>query len=338
MKHLLIAAFILMGIAPALAQTGSGEPIEITAVETVEWLRGQNQYVARKDVIVTQGKMQIFTDLLTADYREGATSSTEIYQLTAEGNVQIKDETNTAYGDKGVYDVIQGIATLTGSNLKLVSPDQTVTATEKMEYYSNERMAKAIGNATVTRPKDTLKANIITAYFKDDSAAAPEATPASPASPLGGSGNLDRLEADGNVVITTPSETLTGNKAIYRADTNTAELRGKVKVVRGENVLEGERAEVDLTTNVSKMFGSETTGGRVRGVFFPSSEKKADNKGQDKKTPPPVTFKAAPAAPEAAPVPAPPALAAPVPVPPETSDSSSPLTPAPARVSPRIDY
>lgn len=257
---------------PASAAANNGQPIEITATKTVEWLRNEKQYVARENVIVTQGTMQLFSDLLTADYRETEKSSQDIWQMTATGNVQIKDETNTAYGDKAVYDVPTGVAVLTGENLRLVSPEQTVTATDRMEYHSNERLAKAIGNAKVVRAKDTLTANTITAFFKDDSAPKPAAAKPDDKSALGG-GNLDRLEADGNVVIITPTEKLTGNKGVYRADTNTAEITGKVKIERGENILEGNRAEVNLTTNVSKMFGSDKPGGRVRGVFFPGSDK-----------------------------------------------------------------
>lgn len=325
MKLLLLTAAILSISAPAFAQTASGEPIEITALETVEWLRGKQQYVARKDVIVTQGTTQILSDLLTADYREGATGSTEIWQLTAEGNVRIKDETNTAYGDLGIYDVTKGIATLTGQNLRLVSPDQTVTATEKMEYYANERMAKAIGNAVVTRPTDTLKANVITAFFKDNAAAEQGSDAAQKASPMGGSGNLDRLEADGNVVIITPSEKLYGSKAIYRADANTAELIGNVRVERGENVLEGARATVDLTTNISKMYGSEKQGERVRGVFFPGSEKA------------PASTSVAPKPPVDSPNQAP-ASAPTTNQPQKPANSTSPPPDAPAKVSPRMEY
>lgn len=318
MKFLLLSAAIFSLSAPAMAQTGSGEPIEITAVETVEWLRGKQQYVARKDVIVTQGTTQIYSDLLTADYREGASSSTEIWQLTAEGSVRIKDETNTAYGDLGIYDVTKGIATLTGKDLRLVSPDQTVTARDRMEYYSNERMAKAIGNAVVTRPTDTLKANVITAYFKNDAAAGQsDANTQQKGSPLGGSGNLDRLEADGNVIIITANETLYGSKAVYRADSNTAELTGKVRVESGENVLEGQRATVDLTTNVSKMYGSEKEGGRVRGVFFPGSEKTGEKAAKPSTTPT-----------------NPPASAGSIKAP---ADSASPPVDAPAKVSPRTE-
>ena len=276
--------------------------------------------------------MEIHSDLLTADYREGAESSMEIWQMTADGNVKILDENTTAYGDHGVYDVTKGVAVLTGQDLKLVSPDQTVTAKERMEYHANERLAKAIGNATVVRAEDTLKADTLTAYFKDEAAAPGGANPKPTNSPLGGGGNIDRLEADGNVVIVTPTEKIYGSKAVYRTDTNTANITGKVKLERGENVLEGNRAEVNLNTNVSKMYGSEKEGGRVRGVFFPGTESAVNKKGQDKIT-------SAPAKPANAtvPVPAPAAVVAPTQAAPPAI-SPVPSAPAPAKVSPRIDY
>lgn len=311
------------------AVSNSNSPIEITATKDVEWQRNDKKYIAREDVIVKQGNITIMSDLLTADYRDGATSSMEIWQMVAEGNVTIADENNTAYGERGVYDVDSGVATLTGQNLKLVSPDQTVTASEKMEYFANEKKARAVGNAKVVRTQDTLTANTITAFFKQDNGAAKPAAQ-NTNSPLGGSGNLDRLEADGNVVIKTPTETLTGKKAIFKADTNTAELVGKVKVVRDKNVLEGERAEVNLTTNVSKMFGSKSENGRVRGVFFPGSSKKPSDPA--KTAPEAKTTPIPPPQPE--PV-APPTTAQKMEIPPKT-----PLAPSdsPARVSPYVKY
>lgn len=333
----LIFLCTLFAATSALAQTANEQPIEITASKSVEWLRGQNQYVARENVVVTQGNMTILADLLTADYRDGATSSMEIWQITAEGNVQIKDDANTAYGDKGVYDVTNGIAVLTGEDLKLVSPDQTVTARDRMEYHSTQRMAKAIGNAKVVRPSDTLTASTITAYFKDAGDSSAPASPAPSSSPVGG-GSLDRLEAEGNVVITTPTEVLRGARAVYRADANTAELIGNVKIERGPNVMEGSRAEVDLTTNISKMFGSNTDDGRVRGIFYPSSNK--DNKQGQGDIAAPAPPQAAPAAPAPAtqPAPAPDLPPAPVMAPEVQTDSSGAAVPPAAKVSPKVEY
>ncbi len=58
--------------------------------------------------------------------------------------------------------------------------------------------------------------------------------------------------------------------------TNTAIITGNVKITRGQNVLTGERAEVDLNTNISRLFGSSIedgqVGGRVKGVFYPEQK------------------------------------------------------------------
>lgn len=146
-----------------------------------------------------------------------------------------------------------------------------VAVKERMEYYPNTRQAKAIGNAKVVRAKDTLSANVITATFKDDKA--PNTQTTNNNAPA--TGNLDRIDAEGNVVIVTPTETLRGKRGVYRAATNTAEITGDVKIERGPNIIEGQRAEVDLTTNISKMYGGEKGGGRVRGLFFPGSQPKS---------------------------------------------------------------
>ena len=252
----------------ALAQTAppvstSNEPVEITAGQTLEWHRAKKQYIARGDVLAKQGTTEIRGALLTADYNEGKGGSTDITKLTAETNVTITDQQSTAYGDKAIYDTQTGYAVLTRQNLKIVSPEQTITATERMEYWTEKREAAAVGNAKVVRPTDTITANTLKAFFTDD--------------PATGKTKVSRMEGHGNVVIITKEETLRGDKGVYNGTNNTAEITGHVRIERGPNVLEGERAEVNLTTNISKMFGgptSPTGDSRVRGIFYPGSEQK----------------------------------------------------------------
>lgn len=239
------------------------QPLEITAEQTLEWHRDIKQYIARGNVIVAQGAVQIMADTITADYRETESSAFEIYRLTADGNVRIVSQGNTATGQKAVYDVDRGVAVMTGNNLNLTSPDQTVTARDSFEYRVAEGLLKAIGKAHVKRETNTLDADTVSAVFTEDAK---------------GTRQLNRLNADGNVVITTPTETLTGANGVYDAATNVAAITGDVKIRRGPNILEGERAEVNLTTNVSTMQGSSAPGGRVRGVFYPDSAKKGEAK------------------------------------------------------------
>lgn len=244
--------------------TNSNLPIEITADNSLEWLRGDKQFVARGSAKAAQGLSSVEASTLTAHYRESPQSSMEIYRLLADKNVILKNENTTAYGDNAIYDIDDGLAILTGEDLKLESPDQTITAKERFEYFINEGRATAIGNARVIRPKadrsgfDTLEADTLSAIFKENDT---------------GETVLERMEANGNVIITTPTEVVTGTYGTYTASTNIATLTGNVTIKRGPNILEGDRAEVDLNTNVSKIFGSEKQSGRVKGTFFPGSAK-----------------------------------------------------------------
>lgn len=237
------------------------EPLEITAQESLEWHRGEQFFKALKDVRAVQGGVTLLSDSLTAKYRDGAKGGMEIYHIQADGHVIIESADSKAYGDKAVYEMDKGLAVMTGKDLRLVSTDQVVTARDRFEYWVNAGKLEAIGNAVAIREGDRLEADRISAVFIQDAK---------------GQRVLETLEAHGHVKITTPEEVLTGDDAFYAAKTNIAEIRGNVKITRGPNVLEGEKAQVDLNTNISKMFGSESGGGRVRGVFYPGSEKKPE--------------------------------------------------------------
>lgn len=270
MRRVFLCGFLVLGLGFAVARApvvyaqvnpDAKEPLEITADESLEWHRNDLYFVARKNVKAVQGTTTLRSALLTAKYREGAGGGIKIYTIIAEGAVEIISAQSKAYGDKATYDVDKGYAVLTGKNLRLVSPDQTVTARDKMEYWAQQGKLQATGRAKAVREGDEIVADVLIADFTQDQ---------------NGKRVLKRLRANGNVVITTPDEVLVGDKGVYEAGTNLADLTGHVKITRGPNVLEGERAQIDLNTNISKMFGasSEGGGGRVRGVFYPGSEEK----------------------------------------------------------------
>jgi lipopolysaccharide export system protein LptA len=246
--------------------SSSKEPLEITADGTLEWHRNDKNFIATKNALAKQGEVSIAAATLTAHYREVPGNDMEIWQVTAKDNVVISSRDSKAYGQNAEYDLDKGFAVMTGNNLKMESADQTVTARDRFEYWTADGRLVALGRAKVIRPKvgggtDTLEADKVSAVLKEDAK---------------GQRVLHSLEAEGNVVITTPTETVTGAYGIYKADTNKAELTGQVTITRGPNTLEGTKAEVDLNTNTSRMFGSGSPTGRVRGVFYPGSEKKPE--------------------------------------------------------------
>lgn len=267
MKYILIL-LLMMPISAQAQDAAKGDPVEITAKRTLEWHRNDKQFVAVGDVVAKQGTATVYSDTLTADYRETKESSMDIYKLTAKGSVRLENnDGSTGYGDQAVYTIDDAKAVMTGGNLKIVSPERTITATDRMEYLTQKGEASAFGNAKMIQGDDTITANTLKAFF---------------AQSTGGQRTLDRAEAHGNVVIITPEEKLTGDKGVYTASNNTAEVTGKVRITRGPNILEGARATVNLATNVSTMYGgqsSPTGDTRVRGVFYP--DKKNDTNAGD---------------------------------------------------------
>lgn len=267
-KHIITAILLLScvslqaraqtaGSLSALSNPNSEEPLEITADETLEWHRNDLMFIARGDVSTTQGDVTIKAATQTANYRETDESGFDIYRLTADDNVKIISRGNTATGTRAVYDVDKGVAVMTGDNLKLTSPERVLTANDSFEYYVADGRINALGNAVVVQGTDKIRANKMSAILKQNRTT--------------GKREIDKLTADGNVIITTATEILKGQRGEYNAATNTAKIIGNVTITRGPNILSGAQAEVNLTTNVSKMVGGTGDSGRVSGRFYPGS-------------------------------------------------------------------
>lgn len=255
MKTLFILLAFLLCMPAAHAQQKL--PLDVSADGSLEWHRDKKVYIARGNAIAKQGTSEIHADTLTASYMDTeAKSGMSISRIDATGNVAIKSDSTTATGQQGYYDIKTGYAELTGNNLTLKTPTDTLTARDKLTYNNKQNEMNAYGAAKAIRGDDIIVADRLIGRFVKDS--------------TNGTSKMKDLEAIGNVTITTPTEILHGDKGIYDAVKNTATITGNVRIDRGESFITGTRGEVDLNTNISRMYGDATAGdGRVRGVFYP---------------------------------------------------------------------
>lgn len=266
----LILALWFAGAPVTSAQTRDKRvPLVVTAEKSLEWNRNKKVYIARGTAIAKQGTTELHGDTLTAFYSEGAKQAgTTITRIEAQGHVLVISDGTRATGDQGYYNVAQGYAALSGGDLSLQTATDTVTARDSLSYDSGARVMKASGQAKAVRGDDVITADTLTGRFYNDGAT--------------GATKMQSLAADSHVVITTPQDTLYGDHARYDARTNIATITGHVRIERGASVITGARGEVNLNTNISRIFGgaAETTGtdsggdsappdGRVRGVFYP---------------------------------------------------------------------
>lgn len=282
-----LAAALLGG--GALAQgidLSQGGPVEVTATDGIEWRQQDQVVIARGEARAVRGGVTVEADRLLARYRprggagpaparppgEGPAGGGEIWRLEAEGNVVVSTATDRAEGDRAVYDMDQSVMVMTGRNLRLANPDNTLTARDSIEYWSARRMAVARGNAVVvTADGRRVRADTLVAYFAES--AAPGAPPrpqpaAAPGAPQ--TSSLERVEAYGNIEIRTAEEVVRGDRGVYTPNNGMARLLGNVRITRGDNTLTGQEAIVNMQTGVARLVSAP--GARVQGLVVPQQD------------------------------------------------------------------
>lgn len=273
---------LLATTSPAMAQSlnfGSNAgsptpPIQITASQGVEWSQKTNTVTATGNAKAVRGDVTVTADQLIAHYapQKSTTSSSsadtnsslgqgsaQLTELDAVGHVHIYTATDNAWSDRAVYSASQQVLILTGKNLKLTTPKEVVTARDSIEYYTGEHKAIARGLAHVTSADGrSISADIITAYFSTQSGS-------------NGAESLEKVDALGNVTITTPADTASGSSGVYMPKTGEARLGGDVHITHKGNHLTGSDALVDTKTGTATLLAAP--GGRVSGVILPGTEK-----------------------------------------------------------------
>ena len=273
---LLAATCVFAAKAQVPGLTGNnGKPIHISADNGIEWQQNNHVYIARGNAIATRGDDTVTADTLLAYYRPVAgapppatgkgsdptnSGSTQIYRLDADGHVVFKSPVDTMFGDHAIYDVDKSTLVVTGKALKILTPTDVITARDSLEWYDQQQIGVARGNALAIRGDRIVHGDVLTARvekLKD------------------GSSHISRVDAHGNVIVSSPGQIARGDAGVYDLDTGIVTLTGRVRLTRGENELRGRYAVVDLNTNVSRLLPGPPNArlaagnGRVEGLIVP---------------------------------------------------------------------
>lgn len=233
-----------------------GGPIDIVAEDGIEWQQSNSVFLARGNARAIRGEVEVNADILKAYYRDSDGPS-QIWRLDAEGSVTIESPSEKVTGDLAIYDVQNGVLVVRGRDVRFIAGADTITADEQLEYWESKQLAVARGNATAVREDKRLNARVLAAYFRRVA---------------DGKTDVDRIEAFDDVTITTATERITASRGVYTVATGIVTLTGNVRVTRDGNTVEGCNAEVDLNTNISRMFACKNGSKRVTGSFIPSKK------------------------------------------------------------------
>jgi lipopolysaccharide export system protein LptA len=322
----LVAFLVVLAAAPAslhaqaqsnalgLAGDDNNKPLNIQADNGIEWQQNNKVYIARGNAKATRGDQSVTADTLYAYYRDaqpaaatGAAApglrgnssngvqspfdsgSTQVYRIEADGHVVFATPTQTAYGDRAVYDVDQAVLVVTGKNLKIVTPQDIVTARDSLEWYDQKQIGVARGDAVAVRQgpeQKSIRGDVLTTEITK---------------PANQPSKISKVNAQGHVILISQDEIARGDSGVYNLDTGIATLSGHVTLTRGENELNGQYAVVDTNTNVARLLAAppsaQLTGSRPRvsGLLIPRQQDESALSG--KPTSPPSSVPPASAAP-----------------------------------------
>ena len=127
---------------------------------------------------------------------------------------------------------------------------------DTLEVRQSENVAIFEGSVNAVQGELVLNADTLTVYYRESE---------------GGQGNLGvaRIDAEGNVVVSSPDETAQGERGVYDVENGRIDLAGGVVLNRGNNIVRGEMLTMDLESGVSRVSGGST---RVQGLFVPDEE------------------------------------------------------------------
>jgi lipopolysaccharide export system protein LptA len=131
---------------------------------------------------------------------------------------------------------------------------------DNLEYFDSERRLVLTGDVDVVQNDARLRADRITMFFSGSSGGGQGGQGL-------GSGDIQRMIAEGEVYYVRPQQSARGNRAVYEVAEDAVTFSGNVVVASDENVIRGETLVLQIGSRRTTI--RPQAGQRVRGVFVP---------------------------------------------------------------------
>ncbi len=255
-------------------------PLEIKAQNGMVCSQDKKRCTALGPVTSTRGtsvlkssKLIVYFKSSDATQKEntGASPQQDIKRIKALGNVHFFDTQGgvQATGNYALYNAEKGQLSLQGHPV-LRDAKTTVLGGTEVIFYEKTQRAKTIGRSTVKRDDKLMQADVFHVHFTKDAA---------------GKLTFDRVEAQGNVVISTPTEIAKAKRGVYANNTQVAELFDDVVITRAEGQLRGDYGRYDMASGQSQLFnekGVHDPTKQVQAILSPQALKRTKEKKKTK--------------------------------------------------------
>ena len=131
---------------------------------------------------------------------------------------------------------------------------------DSLEVRDGDKIATFIGNVIVTQGTTVMQTAKLKVFYSGSAQGS-------------GDQDIERLETEGRVVVTSGDQRASGDLGVFDASKDTITLSGNVVLSQGENVIQGDTLFVDLVAGTSYVRSERSQEkGRVRGLFTPNRD------------------------------------------------------------------
>ena len=157
--------------------------------------------------------------------------------------------------------------------------DQPVQIDAKtLEVRDKQKTATFSGDVKVVQGDTTMRCKSLVVFYGEEigmTGEKPVVRAKTTAGPTPGNQNIRRIEAHGDVTVTSRDQNASGDLGVYDLHSKTITLTGNVVVSQGKNVIHGERVIVDTVTGNARVEAAPgASQGRVRALIIPNNDGK----------------------------------------------------------------
>ena len=149
------------------------------------------------------------------------------------------------------------------------STDPVHIEADRMVSIQKDNAVIFTGNVAASQGELTIHSDEMTVYHHKNKDNQAKQGPQGEKSP-----QIQKLHAVGNVKISTEGLVATGNEMVFFSDERKVIITGNTKVWQDNNLVTGERIELDLNTDTTIIEPDKKSGGRVKAFFYPSEKEK----------------------------------------------------------------
>lgn len=169
--------------------------------------------------------------------------------------------------------LLSALGAYAGDNPPVMPSGEPIEITsDRMEAFNKEKLVVFSGTATVTKGNAILKADKVLLYYQDND----DKTDKKITAETSKTGDLNKIEAKGNVSLTQDQRVATGDEAIYYRESNKIVLTGNAVLNEGKSSIKGEKVTVLLNENRGIVEGN--TQKQIKAIIYPQENKKTQTK------------------------------------------------------------